>query len=416
MTTTEQNEKTCRVRAAILQPLSPSRCQWIPNGELTYDGQGTIVYCGAWRTRPVRNAVGVQVPPDSIVIPGIIDCHSHLSQYHVRGRGGHALLEWLRNYVFIEEAKFRDGSYARKTARSYFGKLLSRGVTCVALYSNYRQGVLAAFDQAGQAGIRAVIGYTLMDRGVPPALKLKPRTAMEECHKILDLSSKHPQRLTFSLNPRFALACSASFMRDIGRFARDHGLFIQTHLSENLQELSEVRKAFPGIRDYTSVYDRFGLLTEKTLLAHCIHLSERERKIIRDRGCGVVHCPSANMFLHSGRFPIEQWQGYGKLALGSDVGAGPSFSMFDVMRDVYFDNMQSLSQLFYLSTMGGAKALGQESRIGSLEAGKQADFSVLSIREANRLSGDDILSDLIFKHDQRRIEKVFVAGNEIFSA
>ncbi len=408
-------EKLYLVRADILDPVSADQCRWIKNGDLVFDQRGTIVHCGArWNGRGTRTET-ITVPPRSVVIPGLIDCHSHLSQYHVRGRGGHALLEWLKNYVFVEEARFRDGGYAGKTARSYFHKLLSRGVTCVALYSSYRQGVLAAFRAADTAGIRSIIGYTMMDKGVPAALQQRPAAALDECRAILDAASRYPDRLQFSLNPRFALACSAGFMREIAGFARGHRLFIQTHLSENLEELSAVRKAFPRIRDYTTVYDSLGLLTKRTLLAHCVHLSDHERQLIRDRGCGVVHCPSANMFLHSGRFPIEQWRDYGKLALGSDVGAGPSFSMFDVMRDGYFVNMQKLERLFYLATLGGARTLGLGSLIGSLAPGKQADFLVIRIKEANRNSGLDILSDLIFKHDQRQILKVFVAGNEVYT-
>jgi len=409
-------DKLYIVRADILNPVAPDKCQWIRDGALVFDQSGAIVHCGgAWDTKG-RKAAVIDVPKRSIVMPGLIDCHSHLSQYHVRGRGGHALLEWLKNYVFVEEARFRDTHYARKTSKNYFHKLLSRGVTCAALYSNYREGVLAAFREADQAGIRGIIGYTLMDKGVPPALKLNPRTALSDCAAIIDQVAAGTDRLKFSLNPRFALACSASFMKDIGALARQHNLYIQTHLSENLQELSEVKKAFPGVKDYTTVYDRFGLLSPRTLLAHCVHLSDSELTLIRKRGCGVVHCPSANMFLHSGRFPIEEWRDYPKLALGSDVGAGPSFSMFDVMRDGYFVNMQRLERLFFLATLGGARALGLEKQIGSLDKGKQADFLVLGIKEANRESRQDILSDLIFKHDQRRIERVFVAGKEVYRA
>lgn len=405
-----------RVRADILDPAGPESCRWIKDGELVFRQDGVIVHCGG-RWDPRGHAVTtVAVPSRSIVMPGLVDCHSHLSQYHVRGRGGHALLAWLRNYVFVEEARFRDTRYARKTARSYFRKLLARGVTSVALYANYREGVLAAFREAERAGIRATIGYTLMDRGVPRPLRQSPIRALAECDDILARTADGPARLRFALNPRFALACSAASMAAIGDFARRHRLFIQTHLAENLDELAAVRRAFPGARDYASVYDRFGLLTPRTLLAHCIHLSDRERALVRDRGCGVVHCPSANMFLHSGRFPMARWRGYPKLGLGSDVGAGPSFAMFDVMRDGYFVNMQSLERLFHLATLGGAAALGMGDVTGSLAPGKQADFLVVGIKESNRDSRQDILSDLIFKHDQRRIEKVFVAGREVFTA
>jgi guanine deaminase len=128
----------------------------------------------------------------------------------------------------------------------------------------------------------------------------------------------------------------------------------------------------------------------------------------------MVHCPSANLFLHSGRFPLEQWYDYPRLALGSDVGAGPSFSMFDVMRDAYYVNMMPLSRLFYLATLGGAKTLGLEKSIGSLQAGKQADFSVIRLSDIHDPRSEELLYDLIFKWDQREIVQVYVGGRKVW--
>ncbi len=195
---------------------------------------------------------------------------------------------------------------------------------------------------------------------------------------------------------------------------RTHNLHVQTHISENLQELAEVKRLFPKTKSYAEVYDRAGLLTPRTLLAHGIHLSRSERLLIQKRGCGIVHCPSSNLFLHSGRFPLEHWENYPRLALGSDVGAGPSFSMFDVMRDAYYVNMMPLSRLFYLATMGGARALGLEKTIGSLHTGKQADFSVIRLSDVQDPGPEELLYDLIFKWDQREILKVYVAGQRVW--
>jgi guanine deaminase len=204
-------------------------------------------------------------------------------------------------------------------------------------------------------------------------------------------------------------------MKALGDFANKNDVYVQTHISENLQELAEVKKLFPKARNYSEVYDQAGLLTPRTLLAHGIHLSPPERKMIQQRGCAMVHCPSSNLFLHSGRFPLEQWEKYSRLALGSDVGAGPSFSMFDVMRDAYYVNMMPLSRLFYLATLGGARTLGLGNTIGSLQAGKQADFSVIRLSDIQDPGSEELLYDLIFKWDQREILQVYVGGRKVWS-
>jgi guanine deaminase len=402
------------VRGTILNPTAPDRIQFINRGDLVYDREGSIIYCGPARRRQDKRKTPA-LPRDAVIIPGLIDGHTHLSQYYVRGRTGHTLMEWLSDYVFPAEASFRNSGYARKVAAAFYRKLLSNGVTAAAVYSNYVEGAMAAAAVAREMGIRAVVGLTLMDRNVPPRLKQRPEQALEDCRRVLQWIKKYGSgRLWFSANPRFAPACSPRFLEMIGRFARETGCYVQTHLSENEREVALVKKSFPGEGSYTEVYDRFGLLGPRTLLAHCIHLSARERRLIRRRRCAVVHCPSSNLFLHSGRFPVEHWRDYPKMCLGTDVGAGPSFSMLDVMRDAYFVNRQTPEALFHLATGGGAGALGLESDLGGLEPGKRADFSVVTVGERAGISGRALLSDLIFKWDQVKFHRVFVGGMEVF--
>ena len=405
-----------RIRADILNPAPNGSCRWVRDGELVFGPDGIIVRCGR-RGGGDASATRIPAPRGAVTIPGLVDCHTHLSQYHVRGRTGHTLMDWLGSYVFPAEAAFRDRAFARAVANGFFRKLLANGVTTAALYANYRTGAEQALSAAAALGIRAAVGLTLMDRGVPAALRQRPEQALEDCRHLAEQARGCGNgRAWFSVNPRFAPAVSARFMEMIGRFAGSSGVYIQTHLSENPAEIALVRKLYPGIGSYAGVYDRFGLLTDRTLLAHCIHLTPAERRLVSRRRCAVVHCPSSNLFLHSGRFPIEHWSGYRKLCLGTDVGAGPSFSMLDTMRDAYFVNRQSPERLFCQATLGGAAALGLERMIGSLAPGKQADFSVVTIGERAGTSGSELLSDLIFKWDQVTFHRVFVAGREVYRA
>ncbi|MDP2808079.1 MAG: guanine deaminase [bacterium] len=406
--------KTYQINAGILNPESPQKCLFIKDGALIFNNDGRILYYGQRKQAPLMGSTKIAAPADAVIIPGLIDCHTHLSQYYVRGRSGDTLLGWLRNHIFPAERKFKYSKHAARVSRKFYHRLLSNGITCAALYTNYKSGVEAAFDEGRKAGIRAVIGYTLMDRNVPAALRQESSKALDECRELFDKHHQKNGRLCFSLNPRFAPSCTPGFMRSMGAFVKKHDLHVQTHISENLQELAEVKKLFPKTKSYAEVYDRAGLLTPKTLLAHGIHLSAAERKLIQQRGCGMVHCPSSNLFLHSGRFPLEHWEKYPRLALGSDVGAGPSFSMFDVMRDAYYVNMMPLSRLFYLATLGGAKTLGLDKTIGSLQTGKQADFSVIRLSDLQTLGSEELLYDLIFKWDQREILQVHVGGQKVW--
>jgi guanine deaminase len=408
------NQGLTAVRADILWPQSSGRAGLIRDGELVFEGSGAIVYCGR-RREGFKLVRSLPVPKGAVAIPGLIDGHTHLSQYHVRGRTGHSLMQWLSGYVFPAEASFRNSGYARRVAAAFYRKLLSNGVTTSAIYSNYLEGAMAAAAVARETGIRAVVGLTLMDRNVPPRLRQRPGQALEDCRRVFQWIKRYGQgRLWFSANPRFAPACSPRLLEMIGRFARETGCFVQTHLSENEREIDFVKRLFPDDGSYTGVYDRFGLLGPRTLLAHCIHLSARERRLIRQRGCAVVHCPSSNLFLHSGRFLVEHWGDYPKLCLGTDVGAGPSFSMLDTMRDAYFVNRQTPEALFHLATLGGARALGLESALGSLEPGRQADFSVVTVGESDKRNCRELLSDLIFKWDQVKFHRVFVGGMEVY--
>jgi len=410
-----KNDHIYGLSGTILNPRSFERSQLIPQGLLIFDQAGEILYCGRYKKISGLNYKKMPLPKGSVIIPGMIDCHSHLSQFDAIGQTGYTLLDWLKNHIYPAEVCLKDNENAENISQRYFQSLLANGITFSVLYTNFRTGVLAARSQAQKSGIRAIIGYTLMDRSVPSYLKQNTSRTLEECRELSGIFQKDPdKKLHFSLNPRFAPACTPKYLNLIGRLAREEDLFIQTHLSENMFEISEVKRSFPKIKSYAEVYDSFGLLTEKTLLAHCIHLSKAERKLIAKRRCGVIHCPSSNLFLHSGRFPLEHWKDYPKLALGSDIAAGPSCSMLDVMRDGYYSNIQKLSGLFYMATLGAAQTLGMDGQIGDLKKGKRADFAILKYDHFKFTSAEDILSRIIFRSKQVEVQKVFISGKRVW--
>lgn len=403
------------LKGVILNPLTANKSRWIPDGLLVFDDSGKIEYCGADKASPKIKYKSLSASGDSLIIPGLIDCHSHLSQFDAIGQTGFTLLDWLKNHIFPAEACLKDKTTAEDISRRYFDSLLSNGITFSVLYTNFKNGVLAARRQAQKTGIRSVIGYTLMDRSVPVYLKQDITSTLEECRELAEaFRNDGKDRLYFSLNPRFVPACTPKYLKMIGQLARQEDLFIQTHLSENMFEISEVKKMFPKIKHYTGVYEHFGLLGPKTLLAHCIHLSKAERDLIARRQCGVIHCPSSNLFLHSGRFPLENWNDYPKLALGSDIAAGPSCSMFEVMRDGYYANIQKLSGLFYMATLGAARTLGLEDSLGNFKKGKQADFVILKNNSIEAKTAEEVLSGIIFRPGKFDTQQVFISGKTVW--
>lgn len=318
------------------------------------------------------------------LLPGLIDAHLHFPQYYAVAAPNRGLLSWLQETVFPAELAFEDGHYAAQVAEHLILRLLRGGVTCAAVFgSQFPQATRALFEAASRLGLRLIAGITLMDCEGPPGLLTDPETAYRINEEFI-LRYHACERLYYALTPRFALACSPALLEVCGALKdRYPDAYLQTHINETEAEISSVAAAFPNARDYLEVYDRFGLVGKRTILAHNLHPTEAELARLGALGCSVCHCPSSNLFLGSGLFPLQRHLEHRiPLAVGTDLGAGLNFSVWQELAEAYkVQRLQGVSlsagELLYLVTLGAAKALGLEQEIGNFEPGKWADFWLL---------------------------------------
>jgi guanine deaminase len=407
----------------------------IENGRLIEVGDYEIMRKKA-REKKVRWLHSANVA----VFPGLIDVHSHVPQYPAIARGQTELLPWLRQHIFPREREFT-GPKAKKEATQFFRELARHGTTTAMLYTAiFQDSCEAAFQAAQKTGLRAIIGKMMMDVGSYGSLQPK---------KILSISLLESEQLCkkwhgandgllhYAFSPRFAVSCTDRMMRGAAEMAKQYGAYVETHLSENLHELEMVRHLFPQAQDYTDVYDQCGLLGPKTMLGHCIHLSERELDVLAERGSSVAHCPTANFFLSSGIMPLDKMLAKGiRVGLGTDVAAGLELNLWQVMRTVieaqkarsFYEKdvlVPTIADALYHATQGGATALGLSDKIGTLEVGKEADLTVMDFHslmpypkqaKAADLSADDILSLCIYRGGPAAVVETFVRGESVYRA
>ena len=423
------------LRARLLSPLADGRLLDELDGLLEVDADGRIVRVGAWRARADAPASVLDVRP-MVVMPGMVDLHAHLPQLPNAGLGsGLDLLTWLDRYIFPLERAY-DRSVAERQAPAAFRAFAAAGTTTVVAYAAlWEDSTDAAFAAAESHGIRAVIGKVMMDR-LSYDEQIDPGAILETSLRQTDeLASRwHGRdagRLRYAVTPRFAVSCTAEMLRESAALATRHGAYWQSHLSEDTDEIAEVARLFPEARDYLDVYDRAGALGARTILAHAIHLSPREIARLVESDARVAHCPASNLFLSSGMMRLAAYRGAGmNVGLGSDVAAGPEVSIFTVMRAAAVtqrvleltgradatDASRPLDWL-RLGTLEGARALGMEREIGSLEVGKEADIIAVDARFTNPLpsdeppdAADDLASRLVFRPHPNMVRGTWVRG------
>lgn len=415
-------------RGRFLVP-NPERPGWryVPDGVLRWNEHGHITAfqaeASSWMAPPTH--------PEVVWLPGFVDTHLHYPQTRIIGSATGPLLDWLARSTFPEEARFRDGRHAEAIAERFCQAMLRQGTTCASIYSSSHPGAThTLFETLARHGMRAEVGLTLMDQGAPAELLLEAGAALAACEALIECwHGKEAGRLRFCITPRFALSCSSELMRGAGELAVRHRLLMQTHISENLAEIEATTSLYPTAAHYLGVYRDHGLLESRSLFAHCIWLQEAEWELLKSVDGAVSHCPDSNFFLGSGQLSLKEARRWGvRLGMGSDVGAGRSFSLrrsaaraYDASRITR--SATSAGELLWLATRGGAFALGREQELGAFEPGMGADLvgitppPELAYLEPERFEALDpegqaeaLCAGLVFCEDWDGVEQVRIAG------
>ncbi len=361
----------------------------------------------------------------NLLMAGFIDTHNHFPQMQVIGSYGAQLLDWLNNYTFPAETRFADTAHAERIAMKYFDEMLRNGTTTpVAYCSVHKTSAEAYFEEAERRNIRALGGKVLMDRNAPDGLLDTPQSAYDDTKALIE--KWHGKgRALYAISPRFAITSTPEQLEVAKTLvAENPTCYMQTHLSENHDEIAYTMSLYPEHPDYLGIYEHYGLLGPRALLGHCIHLNDRERSVMADTDSVAVFCPTSNLFIGSGLFNEERTRADGvRIAVATDIGGGTSYSMFRTMDEAYkvcqLQN-QNLPPLyaFYLMTLGNAKALGLEAEIGTLGAGSEADIVVLDASAtpamALRMETVTTLAEELFVlqtlGDDRSVVETYVAG------
>ena len=368
-----------------------------------------------------------------LLSPGFVDCHIHFPQYHVIASYGEQLLEWLNKYTFPTEMKFHDRAYADKIAPLFLQELFKNGTSSAAVYCTaHAHSADALFTQAQKHNMRLLAGKVWMDRNAPTALCDTAQSAYDDAKQ--GIKTWHNNgRNQYVLTPRFAPTSTEAQLEAAGRLWAEYpDLIMQTHLSENKNECAWVQELFPDSTDYLDVYDKYGLLKKGGIFGHGIYLSEDEKQRIYDADAAIAHCPTSNMFIGSGLFPLFDCKDNNRplrVGLATDVGGGSSFSMFATMRCAY-EVAQLLGhklhpyQAWYLASWGSANALHIDDKIGNIQVGMEADIIAINLQSTplitEKMSQINTLAEQLFAHiilgDERAIKATYIAGEAVYRA
>jgi guanine deaminase len=358
--------------------------------------------------------------PGAVILPGFVDAHVHYPQTRILGSASGPLLPWLHASVFPEEARFVDLAHAAAVAEEFCAALVAQGTTTAAIYgSSHPPATEVLLHALDRHGLRAIVGPTLMDRDAPAPLLLPAADAHAACEALCARFHGHDGgRLQLSAVPRFALSCTPALMHEAAALAHAHGLCVQTHVSENLDEIAATRAAFPEHPDYLAVYEAHGLVGPRTILAHCIHSTDDEWARMQAHDVAIAHCPDSNFFLGSGQMPLRRALALGlRVGLGTDVGAGRTFSLRRVAAAAYDAALVrgepvAPEELLWLATRGGARALGLGARVGCIAPGFQADLVAVDVPPGTR-DAAALVDALVFRHDAGPVRATLVAGRAL---
>ena len=391
---------------------------------------GSVVELGPARELLPRLSTDVRLVefPDKLIVPGFVDCHVHFPQLDIIASYGEQLLDWLHRYAYPVEARFADADYAREVAGVFIDEMLRNGTTTALVFGTvHPHSADAIFGAASARNMRLIAGKVLMDSNCPEELRDDPDSAYRDSKALIERWHGNG-RLGYAITPRFALTSSPGQLSAAGRLAREHpDVWIHTHLAENTDEIDEISRLFPERRSYLDVYDHYGLLRERAVFAHCLHMDDLDRSTMADKGGAAAFCPTSNLFLGSGLFDLPAMRAAGiRCGLGTDVGGGTSLSLLKTASEAYKvlhlqEHALPATRALYLATLGAAEALYLDDRIGNFEPGKEADFVVLdpagSSMTARRTIAAETVEEALFAllmlGDDRNVAATFVHGKAV---
>ena len=408
-----------------------SAVQYFDDGLLVVEN-GLVKAAGEARELLPTVPAAVQVVDHTgrLLMPGFIDTHIHYPQTDIIAAYAAQLLDWLDDHAFPAERRFADAGHAAESSRFFLDELMRNGTTTALVFGTvHAVSVDAFFAEAEARNLRMIAGKVLMDRNCPEYLRDTPDGGYRDSSSLIEKWDRRG-RLHYAITPRFAITSSDAQLESAGRLATEHpGVFVHSHVAENVNEVKWARELFPQARSYLDVYEHFGLLRERAVYAHCIHLDDEDRSRMAQTGAAAAVCATSNLFLGSGLFDFAAARHAGmRTGLGTDVGGGTSFNMLRTLAETYKVAQMGGHRLtawrgFYLATLGGAKALGLDDRIGSFAPGREADFIVLRMdstpliarRMKTARTPAEKLFALMMLGDDREIGATYIMGECVWS-
>tara|TARA_Y100001968_G_scaffold299629_1_gene310443 strand:- start:2473 stop:3780 length:1308 start_codon:yes stop_codon:yes gene_type:complete len=370
---------------------------------------------------------------DSLIVAGFIDCHSHYPQLPIIASYGEQLLEWLEKYTFPREAAYSDSGIAKEAAEFFLEENLRNGITTSSVYATvHPESVDAFFEAASMRNLRMACGKVLMNRNAPKNLTDTVQSGYDDTKNLIERWHGKGRNI-YAITPRFAITSTPEQLESAGALWSEYpDVLMQTHLSENHDELQWVAELFPNEKDYFHVYEKYGLTGPGAIFGHAIHLKEREREAIYNSGSAIAHCPTSNTFIGSGLFDMKGLRGGLRpinTGLATDVAGGSSLSMLATMRTAYeIAQLQGYSlhplKNWYLASVGAAKTMHIEDRVGNIAPGMEADITIIDLKStpliARRVSQAENFWDILFAQiilgDDRAIKATYVFGELVYES
>ncbi len=413
--------------------------RYLPDGLLVME-DGKIKDFGSYSDLKNKYpALKITTYSNRLIMPGFVDCHIHYPQTKVIAKYGNQLLDWLSQYIFPEEIKFKNKGYATEVAKVFLNDLLRAGTTTAQVYTTtFPDSVDAFFEESSRMNLRMIAGLTGIDRAgkAPDDYRDTAQSFYDNSKKLIQKWHGKGRNL-YALTPRFAVGSTQEQLNLTGKLYKEFpGVYVNTHMSENTKEIAEVAKLFPNSKDYLNVYEQAGFVGPRFTAGHSIHLDESMFERMSKANASIGFCPSSNLFLGSGLFKIQKaksTQTPVRVCMGSDTGAGNYFSILRVLNDAYKVGMLQDSKIssfkgLFLATLGGANALYLDDKLGNFNPGKEADFVVLDwmaipeLAYRNQTGTAKDLKDLEDKTfgmmtmgDERVVDKTYVMGKVVYS-